>query len=95
MLLDIIEVKALGGYRLYLKFEDGVEGEVDFSELAPLDGVYEPLRDPAFFAKVRVNPDWGTICWPNDADADPMVLYARVTGRQDVLEGKRAKTVDA
>ena len=95
MLLDVIEVKSLGGYRLYLKFENGVEGEIDFSDLAPFDGVYAPLKDPAFFAQVRVNQDWGTICWPNNADADPMVLYAKVTGRPELLEGKRAQTAKA
>jgi hypothetical protein len=93
MLLDVIEVKAIGGYRLYLKFEDGVEGEIDFSELAPFDGVYAPLKAPAYFAQVRVNPEWGTICWPNDADADPMVLYAKVTGRPEVLKSGRDDAV--
>ncbi len=44
-------------------------------------GVFAPLRDPAYFARVRVNPDLGTICWPNDADWDPLVLYSLVTGR--------------
>jgi hypothetical protein len=30
---------------------------------------------------VRVNPELGTIAWPNDADWDPLVLYSLVTGR--------------
>jgi len=43
--------------------------------------VFAPLRDPAYFARVRVNPELGTIYWPNDADWDPLVLYSLVTGR--------------
>jgi hypothetical protein len=46
-----------------------------------LDGVFAPLLDPAKFAEVRLNPDLGTVCWPNGADLDPDVLYAWVSGR--------------
>ena len=42
---------------------------------------YLELRDPAYFARVRVNPDLRTICWPNDADWYPLVLYSLVTRR--------------
>ena len=95
MLLDVIAVRPLPNYHLHLTFEDGVEGIVDFRELTPFDGVFEPLNDPEYFAQVRVNPELGVICWPNDADADPMVLYAKVTGKPEVLESNRAKTVEA
>lgn len=81
MLKDIVTVKPVGGFRLWLRFEDGVEGEVDCDRLLTFTGVFEPLRDPTYFAQVRVNPDLGTICWPNDADLDPVVLYAAVTNQ--------------
>ena len=58
-----------------------MEGEVDLEPLLSFHGVFAPLRDPAYFARVRVNPDVGTICWPNDADWDPLVLYSLVTRR--------------
>jgi hypothetical protein len=80
MLRDIVEARALGGHRLYLRFEDGVAGELDLAELLEFRGVFEELRDPATFARVRVVPEWGTIAWPNGADLDPDILYARVTG---------------
>ena len=81
MLRDIVEARPLGGYRLYIRFEDGVDGEIDLKELVKLEGVFEPLQDPEEVARVRVEPDSGTICWPNGADLDPDVLYAELTGK--------------
>jgi hypothetical protein len=71
---------ALIPYRLHLRFEDGVEGIVDVTEFVPFTGVFAPLKDKTYFARVRVDADIGTICWPNGADLDPDVLYAAVTG---------------
>jgi hypothetical protein len=81
MLRDVVEVEPVGDYRLRLKFDNGVEGELDFANLLSFRGVFAPCKDPEFFRSVRVNPDIGTICWPNDADWDPVVLYSLVTGR--------------
>jgi len=80
MMKDIVAVMPLSGYQLHLRFEDGKEGVVDVSELVPFTGVFEPLRDLDYFAAVKVNPDWGTICWPGGADLDPDVLYSVLTG---------------
>lgn len=81
MLKDIVEVRPLGGHRLYLRFEDGVAGEVDFARRLRFEGVFAPLRDPAIFARVRIHPELGTLVWPTGADVDPDVLYAMLSGR--------------
>ena len=46
-------------------------------DIEPLlwDEVFQPLRDPAFFAQVVVDPEMGTIAWPNGADLAPEFLY--------------------
>src|SRR5580765_6650200 len=75
----VIAVQPLDGYRLHLRFDDGLEGEVDFSG-DPFDGVFEPFRDLDFFRRVRVDHESGTNAWPNDVDLDPDVLYSRATG---------------
>jgi hypothetical protein len=80
MLKDIVEVRPLDGHRLFLRFEDEVEGEVDVAKMIRFDGVFAPLQERAKFLEVRVNEDTGTICWPNGADLDPDVLYSYVTG---------------
>jgi len=80
MLKDIVEVRPLGGHRLYLRFEDGVAGELDLAGRLRFEGVFAPLKDPAVFAQVRVHPELGTVVWPNDVDLDPDALYAELSG---------------
>jgi len=75
-LSDVTRVEVLGGYRLRLTFADGTVGEVDLAYLAGRGPVFEPLRDPEYFAQVSIDPDGGTIVWPNGADVAPETLYA-------------------
>ena len=82
MIVDVTQVEVLKGYRLRLEFDDGTSGEVDFTEHVPFNGVFEPLRDPAVFRQVRVDPELGTIVWPNGADIDPFVLHEWAAGRR-------------
>ncbi|MGB6000271.1 MAG: DUF2442 domain-containing protein [Thermoanaerobaculia bacterium] len=45
-----------------------------------MDGpVFEPLRDPDYFAQVSID-EFGVICWPNGADLAPDALYRRLKG---------------
>ena len=80
MLKDIVAVEPKQEYQLYLSFEDGVFGEVDVSKLIEFSGVFAPLKELSYFQQVQVNPEVGTIVWPNGADLDPDVLYAIITG---------------
>jgi len=90
MLRHVTTVTPLGGHRLRLRFDDGIEGDLDFATFLEFLGVFEPHRDPKFFASVHV--DYGTLCWSNDTDLDPLVLYSRVTGRsiEDLLAAENA-----
>ncbi len=81
MLKDIVEVRVLGGYWVHLRFEDGVEGDLDLGLKIRFRGVFAALKDEREFAKVRVDPELGTIVWPSGADLDPDVLYAEITGK--------------
>ena len=73
--MDVTGVEVIGKHRLRLTFEDGTVGDVDFSE-REWRGVFEPLLDPAYFARVTVDPEAGTITWPNGVDMAPEPLYA-------------------
>ena len=77
MLIDVIDVKHVRDFVVWVKFEDGAEGEVDLS--SELYGpVFEPLKDVTYFQQVTVDPELGTIAWPNGADIAPEVLYEKV-----------------
>ena len=82
MIVDVTHVEVLMAYRLRLEFDDGSAGEVDISELVPFDGVFAALRDLEAFRQVRVDPELGTIVWPNGADIDPFVLHEWAAGRR-------------
>jgi hypothetical protein len=78
---DVVAVEHRGGHRLWLRFDDGVEGVLDFARLLKFRGMLAPLRDPKYFAKAFVNAESGSVTWPNEADLDTLVLYSKVTGR--------------
>jgi hypothetical protein len=78
MLRDVVEARPVGGYRVYIRFDDGVAGEVDLAAVISFEGVFAPLRAPDKFAEIHVAPDLGTICWPNGADIAPETLYDAV-----------------
>ena len=74
-MLNVVSVQHLHDYVLHLRFNNGVEGEVDLAE--ELDGeMFDPLRDKALFARVRVDPEIRTITWPNGADLAPEFLLS-------------------
>lgn len=72
----VVGVAVLRDHVLRLLFDDGTVGDVDFSAES-WTGVLEPLGDPAYFAKVRVVPNNGTITWPDGLDLAPEPLYER------------------
>ena len=73
-IVDITGVDVVGEYRLRLTFEDGTVGDVEFIG-REWRGVFEPLRDLDFFARVTVDPEAGTISWPGGLDMAPEPLY--------------------
>lgn len=77
---DVVAVEPLANYRLKVRLDDGTEAVVDVATMLSFSGVFEPLKDQAFFAQVSVHPELGTVRWPSDADLDSEVLYARITG---------------
>jgi hypothetical protein len=70
----VIAVKVIPPYTLEVTFDDGAVRKVDV-EPALRGPIFEPLRDPAYFAQVVVNDEYGTVVWPNGADLAPEFLY--------------------
>ena len=77
MILRVTDAILMKDFVVWVRFNDGSEGEVDLS--GELDGpVFEPLEDPEVFAQVRLDPDTHTLVWPNGADLAPEFLHQRV-----------------
>lgn len=71
---DIVQVEVTGDYDLRVVFDDGAVRDLSLD--GQLDGpVFEPLRDPAMFARVEVDRECATVTWPTGADLDPIVIY--------------------
>ncbi|MCY4112998.1 MAG: DUF2442 domain-containing protein [Chloroflexi bacterium] len=78
-------VEARAGHRLWLRYSDGTDGEVDLSHLAGR-GVFKLWDSPGCFASVRIAPTGG-IAWGDDVELCPDALFLRLTGKSlaDVL----------
>jgi len=75
MILRIVAASVCGPHSLDLKFNDATSKRVNLVPL--LKGpVFQPLRDPAYFAQVTLDHVVGTIVWPNGADFAPEALHA-------------------
>lgn len=74
-----VEVKALSGYRLWLKFSDGVAGEIDLGHLVG-KGIFALWNDPATFEKVYIG-EYGQISWSDAVDLCSDALYLSLTGK--------------
>jgi hypothetical protein len=73
-LIHVEKARYLGDHRVWLRFDDGLEGEIDLEPA--LEGeIFEPLRDPAYFARFSVDD---TLLWPNGADFAPEFLHELV-----------------
>ena len=75
MMQDVVEVRFVKDKILYLRFDDGTEGNVDLAMHIKFTRIFAPLCDEKIFKSVFVNQEAGTICWPNDADLCPDTLY--------------------
>ena len=77
MIPNVIEARHVQDYRVWLRFQDGTEGEIDLKD--ELWGeIFEPLKDLSFFKTLRVDPELHTIVWRNGADLAPEFLYQRL-----------------
>ena len=84
-LYEVVSFKIVRPYKLAIQFNDGLSQVVD------LDGVlegelYGPLKDPALFRRVRLDPDLGNLVWPNGADFDPEILHDWPERRKAMIE---------
>lgn len=70
----VVEVKVLEPYVLEVAFADGVRRRVNVEPLL-YGEMFESLRDSQMFRQASVDPELGTVVWPNGADLSPEFLY--------------------
>ncbi len=73
----IVSCKPRSNYRVWICFDDGLEGEVDLSHLVG-KGVFEAWESIEFFNQVRIDPKSDTLTWGEEIDLDPYVLREKV-----------------
>ncbi len=71
----VVSVQVLDHLRLAVRFRDGLTGEVILKE-SHLQGVFEVLRDPAWFA--RVSCEEGFVEWPGEIDLAPDAMHDEI-----------------
>ena len=76
---DVVEVKPLENHTLFVRFRDGVSGQIQL-RAEQLTGVLAALQDPRFFGEVFV--DAGAVAWPGEIDLAPDAMYAEVLQKQ-------------
>ena len=74
----VAAVEPRAGYRIWLRYQDGVEGEIDLADIADTE-ICKPWRERAFFERVHVS-DGGAVTWNDDIDLCPDSLYAELLG---------------
>lgn len=89
-------VRVFGPHTIEVSFDDGAIRAIDLEPIL-YGELYGPLRDPARFAEVALDPEVATIVWPNGADFDPETLHDWPLHRDEFIarakEWQRARSV--
>ncbi len=73
-LFRVTAVRVAMPYALELTFDDGTFQRIDLEPVLRGE-LFGPLRDPEVFAAAALDPEAGTVVWPNGADFDPETLH--------------------
>jgi hypothetical protein len=70
----VTRFEIIGAHALKVGFADGTEQQINFEPV--LHGaMFGPLQDLTVFNAAVIDPEAGTLVWPNGADFDPATLH--------------------
>ena len=93
-MLKPVAVEPREGFRIWVRYEDGAEGEIDLSDVAG-KGVFKAWEDREYFEGVHVSHH-RSIAWDNELELCPDALYMDLTGMSwdEYKEFSRAQTIN-
>ena len=80
MYWDVVSVKPLENFCIDVNLRDGSRGVFDMKPYLDT-GVFQELRDPAYFASVGIQ--FGAVTWPHGQDIAPGTLHARLKATEN------------
>ena len=88
---NLLKVEAREGYRIYVEYDDGACGEVDYSHKVGR-GVFKVWDEPGVFERVYITP-FRAIGWSDELDLCSDAVYFRLTGKtpEEMMPGLRAQ----
>lgn len=91
----LLGLEARSSYRLWLRYEDGTEGEVDLSHLVGGEA-FAGWQDESFFRTAGIGPH-GEVAWGEQIELCSDALYLRLTGKtaDELMSGLRQARVGA
>ena len=94
-MIQPICVEPRPGYRIWIRYSDGVSGEIDLSGLAG-SRAFQPWNNPGYFEKVHI-ASHRAIAWDDDIELCPDALYLKLTGKpvEEVMQGARFLAANA
>lgn len=86
---ELVDAKYIKDFIVWVRFDDGVQGEIDLKP--ELYGpVFEPLLDPSQFRKFFIHPEFHTLVWESGADIAPEFLHEKAQSCGNRQETRRA-----
>ena len=82
--IDVVEVRPLEGFRIWVRFSNSEQGEIDLAECAGKPW-FQPWHERTIFESVHISPH-DALIWGNDPDESDMAvcifsLYVELTGK--------------
>jgi Protein of unknown function (DUF2442) len=93
MIRKLTEIRVLDGYRVWVRFDDGAQGEVDFSQ-KPRTGVYTPWQDYNYFRTARIG-EFGDLVWDDQVDFSADSLWRAILGQLKVKQARKNHRLDS